>query len=296
MRVLDDRPRWDVEGADWPNRETSRFVDADGLQWHVQVSGAGPTLLLLHGTGASTHSWRGMMPILSKNFTVIAPDLPGHAFTSAPPEHRLSIEGMARSISALLNELGMTPFLIGGHSAGAAILMRMCIDQMLAPVRLISLNGALLPFGGIAGRIFLPLAQLLATTSAAPRWFAWRAESSDVIERLLRDTGSRIDPFGVELYRRLAQSPGHVAAALAMMANWRLEDLQRDMGKLVTPIDLLVGTRDQTVPPSVAQRVKRMVPNANIYKFQRLGHLSHEEDPKSAADHFRYILMSDAPP
>ena len=56
---------WATDGADWPNREASRFVEAAGLRWHVQVMGAGPVLLLLHGTGASTHSWRDVMPKLA---------------------------------------------------------------------------------------------------------------------------------------------------------------------------------------------------------------------------------------
>lgn len=76
---------WDHDGRDWPNREHSRFVEAAGLRWHVQQMGRGPVLLLLHGTGASTHSWRALMPLLAAEFTVVAPDLPGHGFTSAPP-------------------------------------------------------------------------------------------------------------------------------------------------------------------------------------------------------------------
>jgi magnesium chelatase accessory protein len=59
---------WAKDGADWPNREASRFVDAAGMRWHVQVMGQGPVLLLLHGTGASTHSWRDVMPLLRAPF------------------------------------------------------------------------------------------------------------------------------------------------------------------------------------------------------------------------------------
>ena len=55
---------------DWPNRAASRYVDAGGLRWHVQSLGdAGPDLLLLHGTGAATHSWAGLAPLLSETST-----------------------------------------------------------------------------------------------------------------------------------------------------------------------------------------------------------------------------------
>ena len=73
----------DLPGRDWPNRAASRTVRAAGLNWHVQVMGSGPVLLLAHGTGAATHSWRGLAPLLAQHFTVVAPDLPGHGYTEA---------------------------------------------------------------------------------------------------------------------------------------------------------------------------------------------------------------------
>jgi len=55
----------EADGADWPNRAASRKLRAGGVDWHVQILGRGPTLLLLHGTGASTHSWRDVAPLLA---------------------------------------------------------------------------------------------------------------------------------------------------------------------------------------------------------------------------------------
>ncbi|MFX4944941.1 alpha/beta fold hydrolase, partial [Acinetobacter baumannii] len=78
---------------------------AAGYRWHVQVMGEGPVALLAHGTGAATHSWRKLMPILAKSFTVIAPDLPGHGFTDTPPSHRLSLVSMASDLAALCRAL-----------------------------------------------------------------------------------------------------------------------------------------------------------------------------------------------
>jgi magnesium chelatase accessory protein len=62
------KPAWNIEGIGWPHRETSRFLTAGGLRWHVQEAGDGPTLLLLHGAGAATHSWRGLFPLLAERF------------------------------------------------------------------------------------------------------------------------------------------------------------------------------------------------------------------------------------
>ena len=57
---------WERDGRDWPNRAASRFVRAGGLDWHVQTMGQGPTVWLIHGTGAATHSWRDILPLLAQ--------------------------------------------------------------------------------------------------------------------------------------------------------------------------------------------------------------------------------------
>ena len=114
---------WDVEGLDWPHRQASRFVEAAGLRWHVQQMGQGPVLLLIHGTGGATHSWRDLMPLLARDFTCVAVDLPGHGFSAMPPAACLSLDGMARLLAGLLARLGLSPELVVGHSAGAACLL-----------------------------------------------------------------------------------------------------------------------------------------------------------------------------
>ena len=156
------RPEWHREGRDWPHRQHSQFVSAGGLRWHVQVMGGGPPLLLLHGTGASGHSFRGLMPRLAERFTVISPDLPGHAFTSAPPSFRPALPTVAAALSALLGELRVAPVLGVGHSAGAALLVQMTLDRAIAPRALFGLAAALVPFRGVATSFFAPAARLLA--------------------------------------------------------------------------------------------------------------------------------------
>lgn len=280
---MDGHPSWKREGQDWPNRSASRFPLAAGLRWHVQRMGRGPVLLLLHGTGAATHSWRDLAPLLAGRFDVIAPDLPGHGFTQAPPARGLSLPGMARSVAELLRQLGVRPALAVGHSAGAAVLARMCLDGCIAPRVLVSLNGALLPLFGLAGHVFSPAARLLAAAPLVPRLFAWRAGASGAVERLVASTGSRLDPRGVELYRRLIVSPGHVGATISMMANWELDGLERDLPHLAPDLVLVVAERDRTVNPVEAERVLARLPSARVIRLPGLGHLAHEERPELVA-------------
>ena len=265
--------------ADWPNRESSRFVRAAGLVWHVQVAGSGPVLLLLHGTGAATHSWRDMLPVLAGHFTVVAPDLPGHGFTEAPATRRLSLPGMARDLQALLWALDVKPAVVVGHSAGVAIGVRMCLDGKVQPGLLVGLNAALLPLGGVPGQIFSPLARLLAGLPGLPDLFAWRARDPATVAKLLRNTGSALDARGVALYARVVREPQHAASALGMMAYWDLHPLQRDLPRLAPRFLLVVGDGDRTVPPADSARVRDMVPGATLMSLPGLGHLAHEEAP-----------------
>lgn len=290
---MSDRPVWARDGRDWPNRGASRFVEAAGLRWHVQVMGQGPVLLLAHGTAASTHSWRALMPLLAARFTVVAPDLPGHGFTSPPKgAGGLSLPGMAEALAALVRALGMPPAFAAGHSAGAAVLLRTVLDGRIAPEAVVGLNAALMPIGREHSEFFTRTAKLLAGLPFVPQVFAWGASNRSVAERLLRDTGSTVEPRGVELYTRLFRHSGHLAAALGMMANWDLRPLLRDLPRLRPPLTLVVGTRDRTIPPADAQRIKDVLPSVRIVTMPGLGHLAHEERPEQAAEIMRRIAVA----
>lgn len=268
---------------DWPNRDSSRFVRACGFSWHVQTMGTGPVLLLLHGTAASTHSFRDLAPLLARRFTVLAPDLPGHGMTETPAAARLSLPGMAGAVRSLLQVLGQTPALVAGHSAGGAVALRMALDGAYAPRGIVGLNPALLPLSGVAGQLFSPLAKLLVGLPLLPGLFAWRARGAGVVEKLLADTGSRIDARGVELYARLIADRRHTGAALSMMAQWDLQPLMADLPRLAVPLLLLVGDGDRAVSPTQARAVARLVPGARVEAMPGLGHLAHEEAPAATA-------------
>jgi len=274
---------WERDGPGWPLHEYSRFVDAGGLRWHVQALGQGPPLLLVHGTGASTHSWRSLAPLLAPRYSVLAFDLPGHGYTRGMPAGGLSLDGMCAAVSALLRELALHPVLAIGHSAGAAIIVRMALDRQLAPRGLVSLNGALLPLDGLQALMFRPLARLLALTPFAAQLFCWGARDRDAVQRLIDGTGSKLDAAGVDLYWRLVRSRAHVAGVLQMMAQWQLEGLARDLPRLALPLALFVGTRDRTIPPGLATRVQALVPAAQVLRLEGLGHLAHEEQPAPVA-------------
>jgi len=292
--------------ADWPHRSSSHSLTAGGLRWHLQQLGPplasqAPVALLLHGTGASSHSFAALAPWLARTHTLLIPDLPGHAHSQRPAADGLSLPGMARLLGALLQALGARPALLVGHSAGAAVAARMCLDGHCAPQDLVSLNGAWYPPRGVSQGWFAPAAKLLVRNPLVPHFFAWQASRPAVLKRLLDSTGSRLDAAAARPYARLVSQPAHVAAVLAMMAAWDLRPLLHDLPRLRTRLHLVVGDADATVAPREAHQVQQWVPGSRVHRLPGLGHLAHEEDALAVATLLSGLVadvsqsMADAP-
>ncbi len=261
---------------------SSEFVEADGLRWYVEKLGAGSTVLLVHGTAASTHSWRDVMPLLTDKFQVVALDLPGHGKTVASTSSHFSLDGIARGVSAVMRALGLSPEIVVGHSAGAAILAVACSRKLMQPQKFVSFNGAFYPFTGMAGNLFSPVAKLLAFNSFVPHIFSGLA-SRATVEKLLRETGSAMSSEGVDHYFNLLKQPDHVGAALKMMASWDLRGMDDELSHLTQTSIFVAGDRDKSVPPDTADRAAACCRNAKTIHIAGLGHLLHEEDPALAA-------------
>ena len=181
--------------------------------------GKGPELLLLHGTGASTHSWEALAPLLASTFDVVAPDLPGHGFTSAKRAPDLSLPGMARAVGGAAERNS-----IAGPRSWSAIRRARRFSRGFAstarsaPRLFVSLNGAFLPFEGAAA-LPVSLDRQAAVSQSAGAASVRLGGRSQAVANLLRGTGSKIGRRGVDLYARLLGNPAHVAGAIGMMAN-----------------------------------------------------------------------------
>ena len=274
-------------GPDWPHMDCSRFVQTPGVRWHVQIVGSGPVLLLLHGAGASTHTWRDLMPLLSADFTVVCPDLPGHALSHIADDFRPGLREMAGALDDLLRELKLQPQAVAGHSAGGAVAAQWVLErQSQTPAHtptLIGLNPAWLPIPGAANWMFPVAAKVLALNPLSAQWIARHGKRPRVIQKLVDDTGSRLSAQGVDLYARLIRQPAHVRGVLAMMAAWDMAALGRRMPELRGPVFMHLGGRDKTVPTSWSGRTYAVVAQARGITVPELGHLAHEEAPDLVA-------------
>jgi len=264
--------------ADWPNADLSRQVFCKPHRWHVQEAGKGPTVLLLHGAGGSVHSYRDVIPLLARDYHVVAIDMPGQGLTQLGARHRCGLDPMANDIAALITHQKWEPQAIVGHSAGGALALR--LSGLLSPVpTVIGINPALDHFQGVAGVLFPVMAKLLALTPGVAGFFSRSAANPDRVRSLIESTGTTLSDHGLALYRRLVGDRGHVDATLLMMAQWTLDDLLRDLPEIKARTLFLVGDRDEAVPPSVSEGAAARMPNAKVTHLPDLGHLAHEEDP-----------------
>lgn len=281
---------WQVSKRDWPNRDLSRLVECRPHLWHVQESGAGPHMLLLHGAGGATHSWRDVVPNLARDHRVIAPDLPGQGFTRMGTRQRSGLDTMAADLLQLCHQEDCHPDILVGHSAGAALALRMAEIMQSKPRVVVGINAALGTFKGLSGWLFPVMAKALAATPLTPALVSSLPGADARVRALLDSTGSKIDDRGQALYARLSRDPGHLEGTLAMMAQWHLEGLLARLQKNDVPVLLIVGDRDGTVPPDTSETAAARLPNAEVIHMADLGHLAHEEAPDRVCNAIRSFL------
>ena len=273
---------WARDLPSWPLKDHSRRIRHRPHEWHVQEIGTGPTLLLLHGAGATTHSWRDLIPTLSAHHHVVALDLPGHGFTRAGTRTRLGLEKTANDIAALCTHQGWQPKAIIGHSAGGAVALELSLRLSTpnsTPSKVIGINAALDRFEGIASWLFPMLAKFLALNPLTAMAFSAGGGRPDRARNVIRSTGSALTETGLAYYSRLLSDRAHVDGTLQMMAAWSTDALWNRLPDIKSPCLLITGKKDKAVPPAVSERAAQVLADAELYTLEGLGHLAHEEEP-----------------
>lgn len=267
--------------TDWPLADHSSFVVAEGMRWHVQTVGHGKPILLLHGAGASTHSWHGMFSALAKKGQVVAIDLPGHGLSDAFKSGPYTLQRTARALAACLKQAAIRPAAIIGHSAGAAIGLQMQLsdDGAVGRCPILAFNPALLPFNGFAGVMFPVFAKLAAHSGLMRVILSRQARDPKQLRRVLAGTGSTLSQQQLDDYLRLMQQPDHVSSVLSMMAGWQLDHLLPALRKDPRPLYVWMADNDKAVPPRETIRALQGIPKTKTVTVSDLGHLMHEEAP-----------------
>lgn len=273
---------WERDLPTWPLSEFSRQVTVRPHRWHVQAVGEGDKILLLHGAGASTHTWRDVIPLLAVGHRVVAVDMPGQGFTRVGSRARFGLEETAEDLESLCRQCDWQPVAIVGHSAGAAVALRLAerlSGQAQGPPKVIGINPALSGFNGLAGLLYPLIAKALAAVPLTAMAFTFGGGRLERARMLIENTGSHLNEEGIALYARLIGDRDHVDATLNMMAHWSLDTLLADLPGL--PLDCLFinGARDKAVPPQHSTGLATRLVNTRVVTLTGLGHLAHEEVP-----------------
>lgn len=274
---------WAQHKDKWPHAETSRFVLSKPHKWHIQEAGDGPLLLLLHGAGGATQSFRHLVPLLTPHYRVVTIDLPGQGFTRLGAQARCGLEPMAEDIATLCAQQGWQPAAIIGHSAGAAIAFALA-ERLPSPApHVVGINAALSHFKGVAGVLFPLMAKALAMMPGVAGLFTASNSNPRSVKRLIDGTGSKLAADELGHYGALVGNRGHVNATLHMMAQWDLGPLLSRLSDSAVQGLLIAGEDDRAVPAQVSRDMAHAMQNVSYCELPALGHLAHEEDAPAVA-------------
>ncbi len=251
-------------------------------RWHLRQSGTGPSILLLHGTGADSTSWEPIAPLLAPHWSLLAPDLPGHGASEPVSADALTLPALVAAITGLLRTFQQRPVAIIGHSAGAAIAL--ALTESLGQLPVVGIAPALSEPPAVLAGPARWLGRALAGSDTALRWLAHLGHQPRTARLIFAQARATVSADRLRHYTDLISQPAHLRAALTLMAEWRLASLEQTLPRLTSPVLLLAGSRDPWYPPRIVQTFADRLPHAACATIPDAGHLPHEEQPARTAE------------
>jgi pimeloyl-ACP methyl ester carboxylesterase len=284
-----DKSRSELEAR--YSRGQGDFVPVAGLRLHLRDSGppagppGAPVLVLLHGFGASLHTWEPWARALEADFRVIRYDLPGAGLTGADPTGDYSDERGMQVLLAVLDELRIASASLVGHSMGGRLAFRFAaahparVDKLV----LVAPDGFASPGFEYGKAPDMPAAARLIRYSL-PR---------AVLRMGLKPAygnAARLSEDSVTLYHDMLLAPGVRGALLDRLDQLVPSDPTATLQAVRAPTLLIWGDRDAMIPPANAQDFLRTLPRARLVTVPGAGHLPQEEDPGAALPALRAFL------
>lgn len=269
----------------------SQFVEVEGLQVHLRDEGprSDPLpIVLVHGTAASLYTWDGWAAELRKERRVIRFDLPGFGLTGPNAANDYSIAVYVRFVAALMDQLGVQRFVIGGNSLGGEVAWAVAHAHPQRVDRLILVDAAgyrfesgSVPLGfRVAG---MPALQPLMRNLLPPGLM-------DKSVRSVYGDPARVTPELVAHYTDMARREGN-RAALRQRLIQRNTGREADIKDLKLPTLILWGGQDRLIPPAYGRRFAQDIAGSKLVMFDALGHVPQEEDPAATLVPVRAFLQ-----
>lgn len=290
-------PRDTVEPARLAGPD-SRFKRVGDVDIHYVEAGSAEAplpIVLLHGFGASTFSWRQQLTLLGDRGRTVAFDRPAFGLTSRPmPEEwtgdsPYSLQANADQTVALMDELGIDKALLIGHSAGASVAVLVAAQHPDRVAGLVLEAPAVYSQhetpSVVRGLLHTPQARrlgpLLVRRIAGPG-------SDDFIRSAFYD--STVVTAGVLAGYRLPLKASDWDRALWEFSIAPQTDVAAVLNGVKAPTLVIAGTQDAIVPLPDSRRVASALPSARLVEFEKTGHIPHEERPAQFANEvFRFL-------
>lgn len=267
----------------------SQFIAIDGMQVHVRDEGPRDDLtpiVLLHGTGASLHTWDGWASQLQLTRRVIRFDRPGFGLTGLDPSGRYDMARSADFTLRLLDRLGVQRFVIAGNSSGGRVAWHVALA---APQRVDRL--VLLAAGGYPRRKPLPIGLRVAQSPLGGLMskILPRAAVESGIRNMYGDP-SKVSAMLVDRSYELTLRQGNRKALGETLRQGDPAD-SADIRSIRTPTLILWGERDSVIPLEDAAEYRKDIVGSKLVTFPKLGHLPQEEDPEATVAAFTRWLQ-----
>ncbi len=263
---------------------TVAYTTVHGYRRAYVKVGSGPAILLIHGIGDSSDTWRPVIEQLAEHHTVIAPDLLGHG-RSEKPRADYSIAAFANGMRDLLSVLEVDKVTVVGHSLGGGVAAQFAYQFPDRCERLILVGS-----GGV-GRSVSPLLRLAAIPGVEFLMPLFALPPVRNASRIVADILERFDTsLGRDTEEVLAvfDSLPDTAARRAILRTLRSGVDWR--GQVITMLDraylaegmptlIIWGRRDAIIPLGHGRLAHAALPGSQLEIFDGAGHFPHHTDP-----------------
>jgi pimeloyl-ACP methyl ester carboxylesterase len=269
----------------------SAFVDVMQMQVHYRDEGNkndSLPLVLIHGTGASLHTWEESVKLLTDSFRVITLDLPAYGLTGPNPKRIYSQAFYVQFIDEFLKSIHVNKCIIGGNSLGGAIAWNYTYEHPTKVEKLILIDAAGYPMISESKPIAFTLAQIPVLKHMlnyiTPRFLAKKSVMN------VYDDPTKVTEKVVDRYFDLFLREGNRQAFVDRMNFSTYPDHLIRLRTIKTPTLIVWGENDKLIPIENAQKFHADLPNDTLVVLEKTGHVPMEENPGRTVDAIRLFL------
>jgi pimeloyl-ACP methyl ester carboxylesterase len=268
---------------------TSSFIFIDGINVHFRDVGKGDAILLIHGTGASLHTWEKWINILSTDYRVISFDLPGFGLTGPDPNHNYQISRYTAILDSLMVKLKVDSFHIAGNSLGGLVAWHYTTQfpQKILTLNLIDAAG--LPQPGKKPPFIFQLAKLPVLSTLLQK-----VTPKSIIEKSMLDVYKNdqlVTEKLIDRYFELSLREGNRTAFVKRMSQLNEKLVVGDLENITVPVLIQWGKDDRWIPLANAFEFQKLIPKAELIIYDS-GHVPMEENPMETVKDYMIFLKN----